>query len=97
MNKLSIEKTHANCCSFGGSQQHQVHLSRYRRKQEHCPQAVTEVGEACALYQDRVMTGLTCKNVQCDEIRSFVGMKEKNVPEESKGTFGIGDCIPGPR
>jgi len=52
---------------------------------------LAEVGEACALYQDRVMVGLTCKKVQCDEIWSFVGMKEKNVPEEVKGVFGIGD------
>lgn len=52
---------------------------------------LAEVGEACALYQDRVMTGLTCKKVQCDEIWSFVGMKEKNVPEDEKGVFGIGD------
>ena len=52
---------------------------------------LAEVGEACALYQDRVMVGLTCKKVQCDEIWSFVGMKEKNVPEEVKGVFGFGD------
>lgn len=52
---------------------------------------LAEVGEACALYQDRVMVGLTCKKVECDEIWSFVGMKEKNVPEEVKGVFGFGD------
>ncbi|MBI5920138.1 MAG: DDE-type integrase/transposase/recombinase [Betaproteobacteria bacterium] len=52
---------------------------------------LAEVGEACALYQDRVMTGLNLKKVQCDEIWSFVGMKERNVPEEHKGIFGLGD------
>lgn len=52
---------------------------------------LSEVGEACALYQDRVMVGLTCKKVQCDEIWSFVGMKEKNVPEEVKNVFDFGD------
>lgn len=52
---------------------------------------LAEVGEACALYQDRVMVGLTCKKIQCDEIWSFVGMKEKNVPEKVKGVFGFGD------
>lgn len=36
------------------------------------------------------MVGLTAKKVQCDEIWSFVGMKEKNVPEEVKGVFGFG-------
>jgi IS1 family transposase len=29
--------------------------------------------------------------VQCDEIWSFVGCKEKNVPQEMKGEQGIGD------
>src|ERR1035437_4160190 len=51
---------------------------------------LSEVGEACALYQDRVMVGLTCKKIQCDEIWSFVGMKQKNVPEENI-EFGLGD------
>jgi IS1 family transposase len=52
---------------------------------------LAEVGDACAAYQDRVMNNLTCKLVQCDEIWSFVGMKQKNVPEEMKGVFGVGD------
>ena len=52
---------------------------------------LAEVGNACALYQDRVMVGLTCKRVQCDEIWSFVGMKQKNVPMESQDVFGLGD------
>src|ERR1035438_1273609 len=52
---------------------------------------LAEVGEACALYQDRVMNRLTCKRVECDEIWSFVGMKERNVPAELKGVFGLGD------
>lgn len=52
---------------------------------------LADVGEACALYQDRVMNGLTCKRIECDEIWSFVGMKERNVPEELKGVLGVGD------
>lgn len=52
---------------------------------------LAEVGQACALYQDRVMMGLTSKRIQCDEIWSFVGCKEKNVPDDVKGVFGIGD------
>jgi len=52
---------------------------------------LAEVGEACAIYQDRVMNGLTCKRIECDEIWSFVGMKERNVPSELKGVLGVGD------
>jgi IS1 family transposase len=50
-----------------------------------------EVGEACAEYQDKAMRKLSCKRVQCDEIWSFVGMKQKNVPDELRGVFGYGD------
>lgn len=51
---------------------------------------LTDVGEACALYQDRAMRNLTLKKVQVDEIWSFVGMKQKNVPADD--TEGNGDC-----
>lgn len=49
-----------------------------------------DVGEACAAYQDRAMRNLTCKRVECDEIWSFVGAKQKNVTEEHPE--GFGDC-----
>lgn len=52
---------------------------------------LADAGEACAKYQDEVMQNLSCKRVECDEIWSFVGMKQKNVPEELQGTFGLGD------
>ena len=47
---------------------------------------LADVGEACALYQDRTMRNLTCKLVQVDEIWSFVGAKQKNVREDRKST-----------
>lgn len=50
-----------------------------------------DAGEACARYQDETLRGLTCKRIQVDEIWSFVGMKQKNVPAERRGEFGIGD------
>lgn len=50
-----------------------------------------DAGEACARYQDEHLRGLTCKRIQVDEIWSFVGMKQKNVPAERKGEFGVGD------
>jgi IS1 family transposase len=52
---------------------------------------LADAGEACAKYQDEAMRNLNCKRVECDEIWSFVGMKQKNVPEELQGTFGLGD------
>ena len=52
---------------------------------------LADAGEACAKYQDEAMRNLTCKRVECDEIWSFVGMKQKNVPEELEGILGFGD------
>jgi len=50
-----------------------------------------DAGIACSDYQDQVFRNLPCKRVQCDEIWSFCGMKEKNVPEDKKGQLGYGD------
>ena len=52
---------------------------------------LADVGFACAKYQDEVMRNLKCKRIECDEIWSFVGMKQKNVPQELHGTLGYGD------
>ena len=43
-----------------------------------------DVGEHCKDYHDQLVRDVECKKVQCDEIWSFVGCKERNVPEEEK-------------
>lgn len=50
-----------------------------------------DAGTACAKYQHETLRNLPCKRLQCDEIWSFIGMKEKNVPAERKGQRGFGD------
>jgi IS1 family transposase len=50
-----------------------------------------EAGYASADYQDRVFVNLNCKRVQCDEVWAFCYAKEKNVPREMQGKFGVGD------
>ncbi len=52
---------------------------------------LADVGEACALYQDRALRNLPCKRIQCDEIWSFCYAKEKNLPENKQGMPGYGD------
>jgi len=52
---------------------------------------LADAGNACLEYQDRVMVNLPCKRIQADEIWSFVYAKQKNVPQEMRGRFGIGD------
>lgn len=53
---------------------------------------LADVGRACALYQDQTMRGLKITQVQCDEIWSFVGIKDKNVPVEADPELRLGDC-----
>ena len=45
---------------------------------------LADVGTACSDYQDRVMRNLTITNVQVDEIRAFIGAKQKNVPRRCR-------------
>jgi IS1 family transposase len=50
-----------------------------------------DVGSKCLDYQDEALRNLPCRRLQCDEVWSFCCAKEKNVPEEMQGQFGIGD------
>ena len=50
-----------------------------------------DVGAACAAYQDEHLRDLPCKAIEADEIWSFVYSKQRNVPDELKGQFGVGD------
>ena len=50
-----------------------------------------DIGEACASYQDEHLHDLACKTVEADEIWSFVYSKQRNIPDELQGQFGVGD------
>ena len=52
---------------------------------------VRDIGLLCLDYQRKVLVGLPCKHLQCDEVWSFVGCKERNVPRDEKGR-GRGDA-----
>src|SRR5882757_160223 len=52
---------------------------------------LVDIGEAAADYQDRVLRDLPCNVVEADEIWSYCYAKNKNVPEQFKGTPGYGD------
>jgi IS1 family transposase len=49
-----------------------------------------DAGVACAVYQDENLKNLKCERIQCDEIWSYVGAKDRNVPADKKGVFGYG-------
>src|ERR1039457_4937361 len=49
-----------------------------------------DAGEVCADFHDRNVRGLRVRRLQCDEIWSFVGAKQKNASPEKKDE-GWGD------
>ncbi len=51
---------------------------------------LADLGRACTIYQDKTLRNLTCKRIQCDEVWSFVGAKQKNASPEMKAQ-GWGD------
>ncbi len=52
---------------------------------------LVDIGHVCAMYQDQALRNLPCKTLELDEIWSFCYSKQKKVPEEKRGEFGVGD------
>jgi IS1 family transposase len=52
---------------------------------------LVDLGTACKQYQDERLRNLKCRLIQCDEIWSFCYCKEKTLPDEKRGTLGVGD------
>jgi IS1 family transposase len=77
------------CLCEGNSLRSTVRLTGIHRTT--IQKLLVEIGRACSAYQDKTLRGLTCKRLQCDELWSFVGCKEKNATAEKKAK-GQGDC-----
>jgi IS1 family transposase len=91
MNRLSAEKRAQVIASLveGNSIRATVRMTGVAKNT--VTKLLTDMGVVCSALMDREMRDLRCENVQVDEIWAFVGCKEKNVPEERRGEFGIGD------
>ncbi len=46
---------------------------------------LVDLGELCSIYQDHKLRNLASKRIQCDEIWSFCGAKQKQVVRGAKG------------
>jgi len=77
MNRLSnADRTRVIACLVeGNSQRATVRITGIAKKT--VARLAVELGEACECFADRVMRNLPCQRIQCDEIWSFVGCKEK--------------------
>ncbi len=91
MNKLSDERRAqvVSCLVEGMSIRGTVRVTGVAKNT--IVKLLANLGQACADYQDGVLTNLSTKRVECDEIWSFCHSKQKNVPEEHQGEFGYGD------
>ena len=49
---------------------------------------LVDLGAACSAYLDKTLVNLPCQRIQCDEIWTFVGAKQRNVTEERLRKFG---------
>ena len=91
MNRLSTEKRAAIIGSLveGNSIRATVRMTGAAKNT--VTKLLVDIGQAATDYQDEVLRDLPCKVVEVDEIWAFCYAKNKNVPEEFKGTPGYGD------
>ncbi len=91
MNRLSNEKRAqvVRCLVEGNSIRATVRMTGVAKNT--IVKLLADIGAACAEYHDEHVRNVKSRRIQCDEIWAFVGMKQKNVPEEKKGQFGLGD------
>ena len=52
---------------------------------------LVDLGAAYADYQDRTLRDLPCTTLEVDEIWAYCYSKQKNVPQQFRGTPGYGD------
>jgi IS1 family transposase len=91
MNRLSTEKRAQiiGCLVEGNSIRATVRMTGAAKNT--ITKLLVDLGEACAEYQDGLLVDLPCKAVEADEIWAYCYAKNKNVPEQFKGTPGYGD------
>ncbi len=91
MNRLTIEKRAQVIAALveGNSIRATVRMTGAAKNT--ITKLVVDLGQACADYQDQIFRDLPCKVMEVDEIWGFCYSKQKNVPEQFKGTPGYGD------
>ena len=85
MNQLSVERRAAivRCLCEGNSVRATSRLTGASRTT--VLSLLVDLGELCRTYQDHVLRNLPCQRIQCDEIWSFCGAKDKQVKQGAKG------------
>ncbi|MCA1571675.1 MAG: IS1 family transposase [Chloroflexi bacterium] len=91
MNRLSTEKRAQIIASLveGNSIRATVRMTGAAKNT--VTKLLVDLGAACEQYQAAELVDLPCRTIQCDEIWAFCYSKQKNVPEQHRGTYGYGD------
>lgn len=91
MNKLSKERRAAilRCLVEGNSGRCTCRITGAEKRT--VLRLLVAAGKACAEYQDKTLRNLKCRRVQCDEIWSFIEMKQKTANRNGRKGFGVGD------
>lgn len=90
MNKLSIEERKSIVAALveGNSMRAISRMTGASRNTIN--KLLVDLGTACSAYQDKIFRNLKCQRVQCDEIWSFIGCKQKKTTPDNIGN-GWGD------
>ena len=90
MNQMNTERRAAvvRCLVEGNSIRSTVRMTGAAKNT--VTKLLVDLGTACEAYQYESLRGITANNIQCDEIWSFVGCKEKNKADDAED-FGTGD------
>jgi IS1 family transposase len=91
MNRLTTERRAAiiGCLVEGNSIRATVRITGAAKNT--VTRLLVDLGTACAEYQDATLRDLPCRTIECDEIWAFCYAKQKNIPEQHRGTPGYGD------
>jgi IS1 family transposase len=91
MNRLSTERRAQviGCLTEGMSIRATVRVTGVAKNT--IVKLLADLGDACSDYQDGAFQNLATTRIEADEIWGYCYSKQKNVPEEHKGTFGYGD------
>lgn len=91
MNRLSTEKRAQviGCLVEGNSIRATVRMTGAAK--DTVTKLLVNLGAASAEYQDTALRDLPCASLEVDEIWNYCYAKQKNVPDEHRGTFGYGD------
>ena len=88
MNRLSVERQGQviACLTEGMSIRATVRVTGVAKNT--ITKLLLDLGEACSEYQDATLTNLPTRRVECDEIWSFIGAKQKHVTDEHPDDYG---------